>query len=107
MTLPADTKLKAYARERHFIDAHTFVDIKFYKDKVAHRVWPYIGQSWEDKQYKTEGMEHFVVAGTFENQATAREAALSAAHQHLNTGWRDKLLTEAPWKQHSVRANVR
>jgi hypothetical protein len=91
----------SYATERHFVDAHTFIEIEFYRADAGHRVWPYIGQSWEDECYISLGMEHFVVAGSFEDQSAARDAALSAARKHLNTGWRDKLLMEAPWRKAS------
>lgn len=92
MTLHSHTQQQAnpYATERYFVDQHIFVEIEFYKDGDAHRVWPYIGHAAVETHYRgskfiSDGKEHFVVAGAFETQAAAREAARTAAQQHLDT----------------------
>jgi hypothetical protein len=73
-----------YPTERHFVDAHTFVEIEFYKDGDAVRVWPYIGEKFPN----CERRDHFVVPGTFGTQDDARTEALRVAQLNLSTEWR-------------------
>jgi hypothetical protein len=85
---PSQTEPNPYATERYFVDQHTFVEIEFYKDGDAHRVWPYVGHARVEVQYRgakmvSDGKEHFRVSGAFETQAAARDAARTAAATHL------------------------
>lgn len=61
------------------MDPRTFIEIEFYKDGEAHRVWPYIGHAsvevYKETKFITDGKTHFVVPGVFETQAAARKAA--------------------------------
>jgi hypothetical protein len=77
-----------YATERYFVDQHNFVEIEFYKDGDAHRVWPYIGHAGVEIDYRgrkfiSDGKEHFVVAGAFETQDVARDEVISVAMELL------------------------
>jgi hypothetical protein len=90
MTLLHDPEpqAKPYATERRFVDQHTFVEIEFYKDGEAHRVWPYIGHAGVESyigktKFISDGKRHFVVPGAFETQAAARESANVAAQHYL------------------------
>jgi hypothetical protein len=90
MTLPSSIRQQTdrYPTERYFVDTHTFVEIEFYQDGDAVRVWPYIGE----KLPNLEGKIHFVVPGTFETQTAARKQARAVAQQHLATDWKRELL---------------
>lgn len=95
MTQIVPQQRNAYATERYFVDSHTFVEIEFYKDGDAHRVWPYIGLAGVETYYRgtkfiSDSKDHFVIAGAFETQEAARDAARSVA-QHLITD-RQRLL---------------
>lgn len=81
------------------MDKHNFIEIEFYKDGEAHRVWPYIGHAnvecesyfgpagmeslFEKSKYILNGKRHFVVRGAFETQAAARKSARATAQHYL------------------------
>lgn len=87
-------KTNPYATERYFVDQHSFVEIEFYKDGDAHRVWPYIGHAGVETAYRghnfiLDGKDHIAVPGFFETQDAAREAARDLAESHL-TAYRQR-----------------
>jgi hypothetical protein len=73
---------KPYAVERHFVDDVVFIEIQFWDDDGKHRVWPYIGISgfsqYKGHQFFGEDKQKFQISGSFDTQAEARDAALSA-----------------------------
>jgi hypothetical protein len=90
MALPFDPQQQAnpYATERYFVDQHNFVEIEFYRDGDAHRVWPYIGHASVEScrdghKFISDGKKHFVVRGAFNTQAAARDCARATAQNYL------------------------
>jgi hypothetical protein len=84
-----EAQANPYATERHFVDQHNFIEIEFYKDGDAHRVWPYFGHARVEVDYRghkfiSDGKEHFAVPGAFETQDVARDEAISGAVELLS-----------------------